>query len=200
MSRTSTLVQSGQGKPTMSEVFSIAGVFTTKRLVIMALLLAVRTILGLPFLTIYVAGIKLVTLAYIPDAVCGMLFGPWAGLVFGFAGDTLGFLSSMGSGGGYVPFYAISEMATCFIFAMFLYKRELKLSSVVIAWAINLVLVVLGMNTVWLMLLAGMKAGQVLTLLRFGINLLQFPVHILITWVVLKQLKRIRYLSDERIL
>jgi ECF transporter S component (folate family) len=180
----------------MHEIFSLSGVFNTRNLVIMAMLLAIRTILGLPFLTIYVGPMKVSSFAYIPDAICGMLFGPWAGLAFGFAGDTLGFLSSMGTGGGYLPTYAISEMLTCFFFAAFLYKRTPKIGAIIIAWALNLVVVVLGLNSLWLILQYGMKAGEVLTFMRFGLNLLQFPIHILITWFILKAVMKIPHLQD----
>jgi ECF transporter S component (folate family) len=164
----------------------------------MAMLLAIRTILGLPFLTIYVAGgtVKLITLAYLCDAVTAMLYGPWAAVAFGFAGDTLGFFATMGSGGAYLPVFAISEMLTGFIFAVFLYKREVKIARVISAWAFNLVLVVLGLNSLWLILMYGSSAGSVFTLMRFGINLIQFPVHIALTYFVLKAIRKMRKYTD----
>jgi ECF transporter S component (folate family) len=180
----------------MRDFFSPKDVFTTKHLVVMAMLLAIRTILGLPFLTIYVSGIKLITFAYLCDAIAAMLYGPWAALAFGFAGDTLGFFATMGGGGAYMPVYAISEMVTGFIFAIFLYKREVRLTRVLSAWALNLIIVVLGLNSLWLVLMMGMPAGKVLTLVRFGINLAQFPVHIALTFFVLKAIRKLKTYTD----
>ncbi|MDR3072058.1 MAG: folate family ECF transporter S component [Clostridiales Family XIII bacterium] len=178
------------------ELFSLKNVFSTKHLVVMAALLAARTILGLPFLTIYFSGIKLITFAYLTDALAAMLYGPWAALVFGFAGDTLGFFASMSTGGAYLPFYALSEMATGFLFALFLYKRPIRVSRVAIAWALNLIIVILGMNSVWLILTAGKSAGEVLTMLRFGINLAQFPIHVALTWFILRTASKFRTMTD----
>jgi hypothetical protein len=48
----------------------------------------------------------------------------------------------------------------------------------------------------WLILQYGMKAGEVLTFMRFGLNLLQFPIHILITWFILKAVMKIPHLQD----
>jgi ECF transporter S component (folate family) len=108
--------------------FFATAVFSVKAIVILAALLAIRTILNLPFLTIYLApGFKLITFAYVTDAIAAMFYGPIAGFAFGFAGDFLGFLSSSGTGGAYFPGFAISEMATCFLFACFFFKRKITL-------------------------------------------------------------------------
>jgi ECF transporter S component (folate family) len=198
----------------MREFFSLKNIFTTKHLAVMAMLLAIRVILGLPFLTIYITPqFKLVSFAYLCDAAVAMLYGPWAAIAFGFAGDTLGYFATMGSGGGYMPLFAISEMATCFIFAVFLYnparlspqnrsaaiptdKREVRLARVLPAWALNLILVVLGLNSLWLILLYGSPAGSVFTLVRFGSNLLQFPAHVALTYFVLRAIRRVRKYTD----
>ncbi|MDR0852109.1 MAG: folate family ECF transporter S component [Clostridiales Family XIII bacterium] len=181
---------------TPRELFSTKNVFTTKHLVVMAILLAARTILNLPFLTIYVSGIKLITFAYLTDVAAAVLYGPWAGLAFGFAGDTLGFFASLSTGGAYFPGYAISEMITCFVFAVLLYKRNITWQRVAIAWAINLIVVILGLNSVWLILMMGKSAGEVLTLMRVGINLIQFPIHIILTTLILKYLGKVKHLAD----
>jgi ECF transporter S component (folate family) len=174
----------------MREIFSLKGVFTTKHLVALALFLAVRTVLGLPFLTIYVGGMRLISFAYLADAAAAVLFGPWAGVAFGFAGDTLGFLASGGVGGGYMPWYAISVMVTCLIFALVLYRRNLNWPRVGIAWGFNLVLVVLGLNTLWLYMLYGQAVAESLTLIRVVVNVAQMVVHVPLTYFVLRFLSK----------
>jgi ECF transporter S component (folate family) len=195
----------------MRGFFSLKQVFTTKHLAVMAMLLAIRVILGLPFLTIYLTPqFKLISFAYLCDAATAMLYGPWAALAFGFAGDTLGYFATMGSGGGYMPLFAISEMVTGFIFAAFLYdparlssgsrqpenRPDVRLTRVLPAWALNLILVVLGLNSLWLMLLYGSSAGSVFTLVRFGSNLAQFPLHVALTYFVLRAIRRMRSYTD----
>jgi len=193
MSEINSLKETRPERLSAKEFFSVENVFTVKSIATMGVLLAIRFFLGLPFLTIYVMGIKLVTFAYLPDAIAAMLFGPWAAIAFGFAGDTLGYFASMSSGGAYMPVFAISEMVTGLIFALFLYKRRVSLKNVIIAWILNLFLVVLGLNSVWLIMMFGMSAGKVLTLTRFGINLLQFPIHTALTYFITKVVReRIR--------
>jgi len=170
----------------ISRFFSVKGVFTTKNLTAIALLLAVRTILNLPALTIYVGpSFKLITFAYVTDAICAMLFGPIAALAFGFMGDFLGFLALSGVGGAYFPGFALSEMVTCFLFALFLYRAPVTWKKLICVWLINLGLVLLGMNSLWLILMYGMDAGSVFTFARVVTNAVQTPLHIVILYFVL---------------
>ena len=181
--------------PTIREFFS-TNVFTVRAVVAMAALLAIRTILGMPFLTIFVGpGFKLITFAYVTDALTAMFFGPIAGLAFGFAGDLLGFLSSSGAGGAYFPGFAISEMATCFLFACFFFKRKITLPRVIAVWLLNLVVVLLGLNSLWLVLMYGWSAGEVFAVARVVNNAVQSPLHIAILYFLLTRIRRLdRYL------
>jgi ECF transporter S component (folate family) len=178
--------------PSPREFFSPAGVFTVRNVVVMAVLLAIRTILNLPFLTIYIGpDFKLITFSYIADAFTAMLFGPVAGAVFAFAGDTLGFFALSGAGGAYFPGFALSEVVTCFIFACFFYKRRITLPKIIGAWLINLVVVLLGMNSMWLILMYGMEAGKVFTLARIVSNTVQSPAHIAILYFLLTRFAKL---------
>lgn len=182
-------------KPSLRGFFA-PDVFTPKAIAAMAALLAVRAILGLPFLTIYIGpGFKLITFAYIADALTAMFFGPIAGAAFGFTGDLLGFLAGAGAGGAYFPGFAISEIVTCFLFACFFYRRKTTVPRVIAAWLLNLAIVLLGLNSIWLVLMYGMSAGEVFALARVVNNAAQSPIHILILYVLLARLRRFdRYL------
>jgi len=182
----------GQGAPTLRAFFSAKGVFTTRNVVVMAVLLAIRAILNLPFLTVYLGpGFKLITFSYVTDAMTAMFFGPIAGVVFAFAGDTLGFFALSGAGGAYFPGFALSEAVTCFIFACFFYKRRVTLLRVIGAWLINLGVVLLGMNSIWLILMYGMEAGKVFTFARVVSNAVQSPVHIAILFFLLTRITKL---------
>ena len=173
-----------------------ADVFSAKTIVVLAALLAIRTILSLPFLTIYIGpGFKLITFAYVTDALAATFYGPIAALAFGFSGDFLGFLSSSGAGGAYFPGFALSEMVTCFLFACFFYKRDITLLRVIAVWFLNLVIVVLGLNSLWLIIMYGMPAGEVFALIRVANNAIQSPLHIIILYLLLTRIRKIdRYL------
>ena len=180
------------GGRTLREFFS-TDVFTIKAIAALAMLLAVRAILGLPYLTIYIGPFRLITFAYITDALAVMYFGPIAGLAFGFLGDLLGFVASSGAGGGYFPGYAVSEMMTCFLFACFFFRKKITLPRVIIAWLLNLGIVILGLNSLWLMLtMVDAGAMQVFTLARVGNHALQAPLHILILSLLLTRLERLK--------
>ena len=185
----------GDSPPTLREFFA-PNVFTPKAIAALAALLAVRTILGLPFLTIYIGpGFKLITFAYVTDALTAMFFGPIAGAAFGFAGDMLGFLASTGAGGAYFPGFAISEIVTCFLFACFFYRRKIAVPRVIAAWLLNLAIVLLGMNSIWLIIMYGWSAGEAFALMRVVNNAVQSPIHIFILYMLLARLRRLdRYL------
>jgi ECF transporter S component (folate family) len=180
---------------TASEFFSGKDVFTVKNLAMTAILLAARTILNLPFLTIYITPtFKLITFSYMADAICAMAFGPLAALAFGFAGDTLGFF--VNPGGAYFPGFAVSEMVTCFLFALFFYKRPITWPRVVAVWILNLVIVLLGLNSLWLILVYGQTAGMTFTVARVVSNAVQSPLHIILLYFILARVRRLdRHLS-----
>jgi len=181
---------------TLREFFAV-DVFSVKAVAVLAVLLAIRTILGLPFLTIYIGpDFKLITFAYVTDALVAMFFGPVAGFAFGFAGDFLGFIASGGIGGPYFPGFAVSEMITCFIFACFFFRRKITLPRVIIAWVLNLAVIILGLNSLWLIIMYGMSAGQVYAGMRVIVNIVQSPIHIFILYILLTRVRRLdRYLS-----
>ena len=183
-------------EPRALREFFATDVFTVRAIAVLAVLLAIRAVLGLPALTIFLApGFKLITFAYVADALAAMFYGPIAGVAFGFAGDFLGFISSGGAGGAYFPGFAVSEIITCLLFACFFFKRKITLPRVIIAWLLNLAFVVLGLNYLWLILVYGQSAGEVYAMARVLNNLIQSPLHIFILYMLLTRIGRIeRYL------
>lgn len=183
--------------PTLREFFA-PNVFSVRAVAALAMLLAIRAVLGLPFLTIYITPeFKLITFAYVTDAMAAMFFGPIAGMVFAFAGDALGFFASSGVGGPYFPGFALSEMITCFIFACFFYKRQITWLRVIIAWLLDVVIVQILLNPFWLILMYGAKAGEVYAVLRVVSSLVQSPLHIAILYFLLTRIRRLdRYLHQ----
>jgi len=185
----------GDRPPTLREFFA-TDVFSVRSIVVLALFLAVRMILGLPFLTIYIGpGFRLISFAYVADALAAVFYGPIAGIVFGFAGDFLGFIASSGAGGPYFPGFAFSEMMTCFLFACFFFRRKITLPRVIVAWLLNLAIVILGLNSIWLIMIHGWTAGQAFALIRIVNNVFQSPIHIAILYLLLTRIRRLdRYL------
>jgi len=81
---------------------------------------------------------------------------------------------------------------TCFLFALFFYRRRITWPRVTAAWLLNLAVVLLGMNSMWLIFMYGMTAGETFTLVRVVSNLAQSPLHIVILYFLLTRLLKLR--------
>ncbi|MDR1816544.1 MAG: hypothetical protein LBR00_07765, partial [Clostridiales Family XIII bacterium] len=114
-----------------------------------------------------------------------------------FAGDFLGFVAAQGTGGGYIVFYAFSEMATCVIFASFLYRKDPTWTRVILAALVNLGVVFLGMNTLWFAMFYGADAMLAALPLRIGLNAAMTPVYVAILYFVLTRIGKLyrRYVT-----
>ena len=159
--------------------FATKGVFSPQNVVMMGILTAVAAILS-RFSIYLTPTFKAITFTYLPGALVAMLFGPWAGLAYGFVSDTAMYL--MNPQGGYFPGFAISEMVSCFIYACFLYRQRITVLRVAAARALILLFVMFGLNFVWLSIMYGQLAGGFFTGARRINNLAQFPFHVAITW------------------
>lgn len=150
---------------------------TTKTLVVMALMVALKIILRQ--FTIYLTpSFKLINFDYLPGAMVSILYGPWAGLLFGFVGDTVGYLVK--PIGPYFIGYTLSEMVLNFIYGLFLYRRPLKVWRVVAANVTILLTVYYGLNYIWNTILYGTAASAFFTSVRIINNLVQLPLSVLL--------------------
>ncbi len=98
--------------------------FTTKKLVGMALLIAMA-ILFRRVLTIHLP-IGIVSLAGFPIIMAGFLYGPLSGALVGAISDVLGF--PLWPTGPYSPFFTLTAALTGFIPALFIYKARVRQS------------------------------------------------------------------------
>ncbi|MDR3310209.1 MAG: folate family ECF transporter S component [Oscillospiraceae bacterium] len=177
------------GKLTPRAFFSPKGVFGLRNVVFMAMMLAIATILSLPGLTIYISPtFKAISFSYFPGVLVAAVCGPWAGIVYGVAADTLGYI--VNPAGGYFPGYALSEAVTYFIFACFLYKRNFSLPRVFFAHLLKLIIVIFGLNAIW-MSYFGVAVAAFFTGIRLINNIVQFPFHVALILVVGSQVLRL---------
>jgi len=164
----------------MKTFFDPRGVFTTRNLAVMAMLIAVRYVLS-QFTIAPTPQFKMFTLAYIPTAMAAALYGPWAALVFGLVGDTVGYMAK--PIGPYFPGYAISEMLAAFIYACFSYRQRITLAKMTAARLLILITVIFGLNFVWGSMQFGTAASGFFTSVRLWNNLVQLPVYVFFsTW------------------
>jgi ECF transporter S component (folate family) len=163
--------------------------FTLENLIIMALMAAAAAVLS-RFSIYLTPTFRAITFAYLPGAITAILCGPWCALAYGFVSDALQYFAN--PQGGYFPGYALSEMVSCFIYAVFLNKRPITIWRVVAARLLILVLVTMGLNYIWMNLMYGTLAGGFYTGARLVNNLVQLPFHAIIITLVGKQLVRFR--------
>ena len=133
------------------EFWSPRGVFSLRNLTVMAMLLALQVILR-QFTIQPTPEFRFFSLTFIPMAMVSYLYGPWAALVFGVLGDTLGLITR--PMGMYFPGFAISEAAICFIYACFTHKRTVDnvrslIIRVTLARICIAVFVFFGLNFIW---------------------------------------------------
>lgn len=125
-----------------------------RSLVIIAMLLALRVVLGmfanatLPF---FGNAVKL-SGAFLPIAVAGAMFGPIPALLVGALGDVLSYIIAP-TAGGFFPGFTLSGALTGVIYGFFLYKNQITLPRVILAWAVNTLLVETFLAAYWLFLL-----------------------------------------------
>ena len=162
----------------MREFFSTSGVFKTRNLVIMALMAALTFVLS-SFTIAIGPTFKLLDISYLPGTVVACLFGPWAALVFGFAADTVGYIAR--PLGPYFPGYAISAMIVNFIYAALFYRQKITVVRTVIARLLHTVVVILGINFLWNVMMYGAAASVFYTGQRLLNNLIQIPIHVALT-------------------
>ena len=91
--------------------------------------------------------------AFIPLAVCGMLFGPWWGCLAGGMADFLG--AVLFPIGPYFPGFTLSNALTGFVFGLFLYKHFFGWGRVVVVSVISNFAISLFLSTWWLSMLYG---------------------------------------------
>ena len=129
-------------------------------LAFIAMLLALRVVLGmfanttLPFFgnAVKISG------AFLPIAIAGAMFGPFPALLVGALGDIISFL--LVPTGTYFPGFTISGALTGAIYGFVLYKNQFTLPRVIIAWAVNTLMVETFLAAYWLFLLYSGGSGK----------------------------------------
>ncbi len=163
-------------------------------LAIIAMLLALRVVLGIfANLTLPAFGnmVKL-SPAFLPIAIAGSLFGPFAGGLVGALGDVISFMVAP-TGGMFFPGFTISGFLTGVIYGFAFYKNQITLPRVIIAWVINMLAVETFLAAYWLWVLNGYSADYIVYLsARFISVAIKCVPDILLIFLVGKLTTRIK--------
>lgn len=154
--------------------------FEPRTLAICGVMLALCVVLGR--FSVYLTESIKISFAFLPIAIVGMLFGPYAGLLIGALNDILGYL--IAPMGAYFPGYTITSALTGLVFGLWLYEQAPTFWRLLFSRATIVVLLHIGLNTLWTSILYG-NAFFVLLPARALKSAIQFPVDVLLLYLVL---------------
>lgn len=161
------------------------------------MLLAIRIIVGIfanSTMALFGNMIK-ISVNFLPMAVAAAMFGPIGAALVGGLGDVLSFFINPASGGTYFPGFTLNGILTGLILGIFLYKNNIKISSVLISWTINAVCIEVFLSGYWLYFIYGAGSGNsfwVYLWTRVISEAIKFVPSVLLIFAVCKATSKIR--------
>lgn len=140
---------------------------------------AVTTINLGPYLKIGLSGI--------PNQIVDYLLGPAVGGVFAGALEVIKFM--MKPDGVYFPGFTLSAVLAAVIYGAVLYRRPPTVLRIAIAQVLVKLIVNIGCNTLWLVILY-QKAAWAILPARITANAIRLPGDILVMYLILKTVER----------
>ncbi|EHO62603.1 folate family ECF transporter S component [Dialister succinatiphilus] len=144
-----------------------------KEMVVLGILTALAVLLS------YVLAIQTpfvrITFGFLPLALAGALYGPWKAGLVGALDNLIG--TALVGTSIFFPGFTLSDFLTGFIFGYFFYKKKINFPYVCIPFLVIMVLIHLGLNTLWLVLYYD-KAASAIFLGRLIKNLICFPMEV----------------------
>jgi len=128
-----------------------ADLYSTRNLVFAALMVAMARVLAL-IPSIPIAHTKL-SFSFPARAMCALVCGPVAGMVYGFVEDILGFI--LQPTGEFFFGYTISTMAGMLVYALCFYRRRVTVVRIVVANVLVNIMVNAVMGSLWTMMIRG---------------------------------------------
>ncbi|MCI8537148.1 MAG: folate family ECF transporter S component [Oscillospiraceae bacterium] len=121
---------------------------------------------------------------FLPNAIMGMICGPWVAVLYGVATD---FLDFMLHGWGFFPGYTLGSVLGAMIYALFLYRSRVTVLRLFLARLSVNVIVNILLGSLWSAILYG-KAYYVYLSASVFKNLILLPLETLILVVVYRML------------
>ena len=147
-----------------------------RQLVLVSFFISLYVVLSL--FTIYFTKEIRISFTFVPLAWSAAAFGPVAGAFTGAFGDILAWIVK--PAGPYFPGFTISGIVSGIIYALFMYKKPLTWWRVVLTSLLYILVVELGLNTLWLSALYGTPY-----LLLLPTRLIKIPLSLLFHVVLL---------------
>lgn len=155
--------------------------FTTRSLVVTALMIALSVILRL--LGFPQDGVIRIEFGFLPIAFSAFLFGPFVGGISYVVADIVGTLFT-----GMTPFLPITicKFFMGVIFGLFFYGREISIKKIIISNIIILILIDLIAMPICLLPISGNKGILIILIERCIVSLINIPLRISAIWLTFK--------------
>lgn len=160
-----------------------ASLKSIRTLVVAALLAALSTLFNF-FFMIPVGENLNIMFQFLPNAIMGMICGPWVAIVYGVATDFLDFTLH---GWGFFPGYTLGSVAGAVLYSLFLYRARVTVVRLLLARLSVNVLVNILMGSLWSAILYGKGYYFYLTTSVFK-NLILLPLEVVVLAVVVRML------------
>lgn len=144
-----------------------------KEMVILGILTALSVLLSYVF-AIQTPFVR-ITFGFLPIALAGALYGPWKAGMVGALDNLIG--TALVGTSIFFPGFTLSDFLTGFIFGYFFYGRKISFPYVCVPFLVIMVLIHLGLNTLWLVLYYD-KAASAIFMSRLIKNLICFPMEV----------------------
>lgn len=161
--------------------FRLRGVFTARSIAVMGIMLALSALLSL-FTIDITPTFRAISFTFIPASVVSILYGPWAALAFGAVSDLFNFI--VRPSGVYFPGYALSAMASNFIYALLMYRRPVSIWRAVVSRVLVTAVSTFALNYLWNLILYGSAAGAFFTAARLISNAVKLPLYAFLIYVL----------------
>lgn len=162
----------------------------THALTAIAMLGALSIILG--YLSFQIGNFLKISFAFLPQEAAAFLFGPVATPIMGAVMDIVNYLIK--PTGPFFPGFTISTALTGLIAGIGLFRRPLSLKRTAVTLFINMVIVNIILNTLWLSVLYG-QAYKVILPMRIVKELIMWPVQTALLFAMLKAVDRVGILT-----
>lgn len=172
-----------------------------KKLILASLLLACQIVLG-RFLSIKTP-IIVISFAFIPKILAGILLGPWWTMLLGVLSDLIGAL--LFPFGAYFVGYTISSGLSGLIYGLFLYNAHKKsnkkfIANLCIAILLQIVICNAILNSLWIYITTK-KAIMLILPTRLIKQLVMFPIEVVVMFSLNLGLKKVgayKFLEDNK--
>ena len=160
-----------------------ASLRSVRILVVAALCAALSTLFNFFFMVPVGENLNIM-FQFLPNAVMGMICGPWVAILYGVATDFLDFILH---GWGFFPGYTLGSVLGAVIYALFLYRSRVTVLRLFLARLSVNVIVNILLGSLWSAILYG-KAYYVYLSASVFKNLILLPLETLILVVVYRML------------